>query len=789
MIKTSEHTIHALELDRVLALLSDYAVSGEAKEKCRDICPISDIEDVRLLQQETEDARMLLITKGSPSFADIIAIADSVLRADQGGVLSPVELLRVASVFRVAAALKSYANSESLTSLDAYFNALTVNKYLEERITSSILSEEEIADGASTELSDIRRHKRIQSAKIRESLQKIISSPSFSKYLREPIITIRSDRYVVPVKSEYKNEIPGLVHDVSSSGGTFFIEPMSAVNANNELRELLLKEKKEIERILAELSAEVASRKDQILINYQTLITLDTIFAKAKLSLKMNAVSPELRDDGITELIQARHPLIPSDKIVPITVSIGRDFDALVVTGPNTGGKTVSLKTVGLITLMAECGLQIPAKAGSSVNLFESVYADIGDEQSIEQSLSTFSSHMKTIVEVISLCDKDSLVLFDELGAGTDPAEGAALAIALIQYCLIMGSKVIATTHYAELKMFALRTERVLNASCEFNVETLQPTYRLLIGIPGKSNAFAISKKLGLPEEIISKAGELVNQNDKDFEDLLNQLEQQRLAMERARDEAEQLKRETERLKEKSEEYYQEIKREREKALAQARKDAQYILDDARRTANAATEEIKKLRKEAKEAAGAANYNERQSKIRTDLNDAERRLNGYERPVERAKPTREIREGDTVELLKYGTKATVLTVAKDGTMQLQAGIMRVNAKPSEVYLLENESTAAVKKIIERSAREFHAEAGTPELDLRGMSAAEAVMVLNQFLDNAVMAKRPSARIIHGKGTGVLRKAVHDELKHSRYIKNFRLGTFGEGEDGVTIVEF
>ena len=549
MSELYEKSLHKLELDQILSRLAACAGSSGGKEACLRLRPVTDLEEVELMLRQTTAASDLCIRKGNPVFADVSDVSASLQRADRGGSLQPIELLRIGGVLRCARMIKEYADSEERTNLDGYFYALTANRYLEDRIFNSILSDDEIADSASSELADIRRHMRAQSARIRESLQKIVSSPSFSKYLREPIVTIRADRYVVPVKSEFKNEIPGLVHDVSSSGSTFFIEPMSAVNANNALRELLTKEQREIERILAELSADAAGHREQIDMDYKTLVHLDVIFAKAKLSLRMNAVMPEIHTDGTLELKKARHPLIDKDKVVPISIRLGTDFDTLIVTGPNTGGKTVTLKTLGLLTLMAECGLQIPADDGSSINLFRAVYADIGDEQSIEQSLSTFSSHMKNIVSVVEHCDSDSLVLFDELGAGTDPAEGAALAIALIEFCRNMGAKVVATTHYAELKLYALRTEGVINASCEFDVETLQPTYRLLIGIPGKSNAFAISRKLGLSEHIIEKAKNMVNENDQNFEDVLNLLEQQRQEMERAKEEAEQLKQETENLR------------------------------------------------------------------------------------------------------------------------------------------------------------------------------------------------------------------------------------------------
>ena len=513
------------------------------------------------------------------------------------------------------------------------------------------------------------------------------------------------------------------------------------------------------------------------------------IFARAKLSFQMKAVEPQIREDGKIELKNARHPLIDKKTVVPITVRLGDDFDTMVITGPNTGGKTVTLKTMGLLTLMAECGMHIPADDGSCISLYDRVLADIGDEQSIEQSLSTFSAHMRNIVEIIGQCDGKSLVLFDELGAGTDPAEGAALAIALIQHCRTLGANVAATTHYAELKLFAMRTPGVINASCEFNVETLQPTYRLLIGVPGKSNAFAISRKLGLPEEIIMAAGNLVSENDASFEDVLNQLEQQRQAMEAARAEAEALRLETEKRQKQSEEYFQEIQKEREKAVAKARQEAQHIIDDARRTANAVSEELKELRKQMRDTADAQGVNLRQAELRHSLNEAEEKLAVKREAPKRPAPSRAIRVGDTVELLKLGSKATVLAINKDGSYQLQAGILKVNAKPEEVYLLEQQPNQSVKKIIDSSKRELRMKAASPELDIRGMTTDEMQGVLGMFLDNAYLANLPSVRIIHGKGTGALRAAVHAELKRSKYVKRFRLGSYGEGEDGVTIVEF
>mgnify|MGYP004553968065 FL=1 len=784
-----EKSMKKLELDAILRMLADSASSEEGKERCLGLLPLNDADDIRELQAQTTAACKLIALKGAPGFQSAVPVAASLERADRGGCLTTTELLRVAGVLRCVRAVKSYYNGDDTqTVLDAFFRELAPNRYLEDKITNSILSEEEIADAASPELADIRRHMRVQSAKVKESLQKIITSPSYSKYLRDPIITLRGDRYVVPVKSEYKSEIPGLVHDISSTGSTFFVEPMSAVNANNALRELFLREKKEIERILAELSAEAASFRESIGQSYEMLVRLDCIFARAKLSFRMNGMEPIIRTDARLNLNRARHPLIDPKVVVPISVRLGSDFDTLIITGPNTGGKTVTLKTIGLLTLMAECGLHIPADSGSEIAIFERIMADIGDEQSIEQSLSTFSSHMKNIVEIVRDCDRDTLILFDELGAGTDPAEGAALATALIEFCRQCGSRVAATTHYAELKLYAMRTGGVMNASCEFDVETLRPTYKLLIGVPGKSNAFAISKRLGLEDTIIDKARSLVSENDRNFEDVLNQLEQQRQQMEAAKLEAERLRLQTEQVKAQSEEYLAQIQRERDKAMKTARAEAQALIDQARRVSGEVADEMKQLRKQLRDSADVQQTNAKQTELRKKLNDAEQALLGTQQALpERPKPTRQIKVGDTVELLRFGTRASVLAINKDGSYQLQAGIMKVTARPDEVYLIE-ETQQQVKKIIERSQRTFRNQGASSELDLRGMSADEAVATLSVFLDTAMLANLSSVRIIHGKGTGVLRKAVQEELKHNRAVKSYRLGVYGEGEDGVTIAE-
>ncbi len=790
MSELYEKSLLKLELDKVLEMLAACAGSAEGKAACLQVRPISDLEDVNALLEETTAASDLCTRKGNPAFGDVQNVSPSLERADRGGSLQPAELLRIAGILRCARNIKGYvAEDEKKTVLDPLFSALTPNKYLEDRIFGAILSEEEIADNASSALADIRRHKRVQAGKIRDSLQKIISSPAYAKLLREPIITLRDGRYVVPVKSECKNDVPGLVHDVSASGGTYFVEPMSAVNANNALRELELKEKKEIERILAELSAEAASYRTAIEDDFRLLVRLDVIFAKAKLGYRMRAWAPMVNDQGKIDLRNARHPLLEQGKAVPVSVRLGSDFDTMIITGPNTGGKTVTLKTIGLLTLMAECGMHIPAGDGSSLSTFDAILADIGDEQSIAQSLSTFSSHMKTIVEVVEQCDDRTLVLFDELGAGTDPAEGAALATAIIEFCRKMNSKIVATTHYAELKLYAMQTSGVINASCEFNVETLRPTYKLLIGIPGKSNAFAISRKLGLPEHILKEADDLVGKSDKDFEDVLTRLEGQRQQMEAARVEAERLHRETAKIKEQSEVYHEQLRKEREKALEAARREAQQIIEDARTAANQAAEEIKQLKKQLSESADTSNINQRQAELRRSLNEAEDKLRAQQPQRQRPEPSRGILIGDTVELLKLGMKASVIAINKDGSYQLQAGVMKLSAKADEVYLLEQENPYKEKHVRPaHSGREMQAAAPAMEVDLRGMDTIEAVNVLELFVDGAVRGKLQTIRIIHGKGTGAVRAAVHQALKKNKFIKKFRLGVYGEGEDGVTIAE-
>ena len=786
MSELFEKSMATLELPQVPALLADCAATLEGKERCLALRHLTDLDDVARAQEETSAAVKMLILRGSPGFSGVKPVSASLQRADMGGSLSTRELLDIASVLRCARGARDYGDSEEKTVISHLFRSLTPNRFLEDSITNSILSEEEIADSASSELASIRRHMRSTEARVRDILQRLISSNQ-SKYLQESIITIRSDRYVVPVKAEHKNAIPGLVHDVSSSGSTFFIEPMGVVKANNELRELAAREKKEIERILAELSAQCAAHKEDIGEDYTLLILLDTIFARGQLSLKMEASQPGLSERYL-RLRGARHPLLDKKKAVANDLELGDRFDTLVITGPNTGGKTVTLKTLGLITLMAQCGLHIPAKSDSTVRVFRRVLSDIGDEQSIAQSLSTFSSHMTNIVSILKEADGQTLILFDELGAGTDPVEGAALAAAVIESARELGALVAATTHYAELKVYAMTTPGVENASCEFNVDTLAPTYRLVMGIPGKSNAFAISRRLGLPEEIIDRAAARLDAENVRFEDVLTKLDQQRQEMEKDRAEARRLKLEMEQSAGKAREYRKRLEEERSKVVEKAQAEARAIIQEARDASDLALSELKELKK--RQDLDWQQVNDGRAEARRLLNEAERSIGGAAQEPEAPPPTRPARAGDTVELVSMGTRASVLSVNKDGTLQLQAGILKITAKQDEVRVVEGEtqSQKEARRIVQRAQHTLRAAAAPSEIDLRGMMTDEAIAVLDRFLDTAMMGKLESVTIIHGKGTGAVRKAVREHLKRSRYIKSFRPGRYGEGEDGVTVAE-
>ena len=795
MSELFDKSIRTLELPRVLQMLSDQAVSAEAKERALRVRPETETEEVLRLLDQTDAARTMIGLHGAPSFSGVKPVGEALDRADRGGSLNTRELLTIADLLTAARRAKEYFSGDETTqktAIDHLFLSLHGNRFLEEKIKRCIPDEDTIADAASPELADIRRHMRAAQAKSRQILQKIISSPTYGKILQETIITQRDGRFVVPVKAEHRGDLPGLVHDISSSGATLFIEPMGVVQANNELIELEAKEQKEIQRILAELSAEAAAHREDIQWDYDALVHLDLIFARGQLSYKMDGVRPEVRRDGAIHLRRARHPLLDPKKAVPIDIELGDTFDTLVITGPNTGGKTVTLKTLGLLTLMTQCGFHIPVGDRSSISVYQRVLADIGDEQSIEQNLSTFSAHMTNIVSILAEADRHSLILFDELGAGTDPVEGAALAIAVIQHVRQRGARVAATTHYAELKTFAMTTAGVENASCEFDVETLSPTYRLLIGIPGKSNAFAISKRLGLPEEVIQAAKVQMSGESVRFEDILTQLEAKRQALEKREQEANRLYQQREEDARRAREFREQMERAKENARSRGEAEAKRILRDARAAADQAFAELAEMRKAQAKAERVQNANEARANLLHQLNEAENAISKRDARREPIpKPSRPIREGDLVEIPGVRTPAEVVSVSKDGTLQLKAGVLKMKAKADEVRLIEDDERAAQKKkptvSVRRNAdRALHSSASR-ELDIRGMETLEAESVVENFLSAAVMGKLDTVTIIHGKGTGALRKAVHDILRRSKVVKSFRLGVYGEGETGVTVV--
>ena len=797
MSELFEKSIRTLELPAVLEMLSAKAVSEAAREKSRHIMPATERQEVLRLLDETDAAKERLGLYGSPSFSGVKDVSEPLARADRGGMLNTRELLNIAGL--LTAARRGYEYDEErkgeATAIDRFFSALHTNKYLEDRIHGAILDEETIADTASAELTDIRRKMRIAASKGRQILQKIISSPSYAKVLQEALITQRDGRFVVPVKAECKGSLPGLVHDISSSGATLFVEPMGVVQANNELKELEAREEKEIERILRELSAQCADAMEYILLDYDMLVHLDMIFARAQLSYTMNASRPEVVRKGAISLKRARHPLLDQAKAVPVTVELGGDYDTLVITGPNTGGKTVTLKTLGLLCLMAQCGLHIPADSGSTVRVFDRILADVGDEQSIEQSLSTFSAHMSNTVEILRQADDDSLILFDELGAGTDPVEGAALAIAIIQHARSKGALIAATTHYAELKTFAMTTAGVENASCEFDVQTLRPTYRLLVGIPGKSNAFAISRRLGLDESVIADAKAQMDSESLRFEDVLAQLEEKRQRLEKAQTEANRLWQQREEDARKARIFREQMEKAKENARAKGEAEAKRIVREAQQKTEEIFAQLEELRKQQTRAANFQQVNDAKAAIRHDLKEAEAVLHSRDQEPEAPAPSRPIAVGDLVELAGVKTAATVLNVNGDGSMLLQAGKMKMTVKAGQVRLLESAEEIEKRKKQAAAAQRKNvspqiqlAARAASELDIRGMETLEAESVVENYIDAAVMAKLGTVTIIHGKGTGALRKAVHEMLKRNRAVKSFRLGRYGEGEAGVTVVE-
>ena len=795
MSKLSEKSLRILEYYTILDQLAEHCVSRKAKQQAKNLRPLHDLEDVQELLTQTDDAKRMMTSSGTPAFGGIREVEPALNRAKMGGVLSPRELLDVASLLHAAGQVRKYGNEQQenglKTSLDPLFARINSNKYLEEKISRAIISEEEIADGASSELANIRRQMRQQNVRVRETLNHFVSSSSYSKYLQENLITQRDGRYVIPVKSEHRGDIPGMVHDVSASGATLFIEPAQVVNANNQIKILQGKEKAEIERILAELTSDVAGFADAISGDYEVLCKLDFIFAKANYSFKLNACAPQLSETTQVNLVRARHPLLDQKKAVPIDIALGYDYDTLVITGPNTGGKTVSLKTLGLLSLMAASGMHIPANEQSTVCLFRNIYADIGDEQSIEQSLSTFSAHMKNTVAIMEKCGPDDLILFDELGAGTDPEEGAALAVAIIEYGRQMCSLVAATTHYSELKVFALSTDGVENASCEFDVKTLQPTYKLLTGVPGKSNAFAISRRLGLQPAIIERAKEQISAENVRFEDVLDRLERERHQLQKQREDADRLRRTAQSEKDKAANLKDRAEDETDAILEKAREQAARILREARLVSENVFAQLDDMKKQAQTNAADQNLAAARAALRSTLDKAEKNANKREKKQVEPESIRPLKAGDTVYLLNVGVQGTVLKPEnKDGMVYVQAGIMKVNVPINELRL-EEKKKEKIKKTYRASAgnaAEIRRSAAKSELDVRGMMVEEALIEVDRYISDCLMAHLDVVTIIHGKGTGALRTAIQQHLRHDRHVKSIRNGRYGEGDMGVTILE-
>lgn len=789
--------LHILEFDKILNKMAEYTGNDAVKQRILDLMPASSLGEAEAMQQQTSEAVKLILRYGEPQNMTVPHVVPSLRRCAMGAVLSPKELLDIARVLSIARGVKRYlgsADAEEFPVLGALEQSLTAVKQLEEQFYMCILSEEEIADGASGELSSIRRKMRNMQGKIKDMLDAMIRSSRYQKYLQDPIVTMRGDRYVIPVRAEYRAEVPGVVHDTSSSGATLFVEPMSVVNANNEIRDLRAKEQAEIERILAALSAEVSEYQGEIEADYETLCELDFIFCKGKLSADMGASEPVLNDKGQVYLKKARHPLIARRSVVANDIYLGGDFDTLVITGPNTGGKTVTLKTLGLFCLMAAAGLHIPANDNSSVAVFDSIWADIGDEQSIEQSLSTFSSHMKNIVNIVNKAGKNSLVLFDELGAGTDPVEGAALAVSVLEFLRLAGANTAATTHYSELKLYALSTPGVCNASCEFDVKTLQPTYKLLIGVPGKSNAFAISQRLGLDERIIERARSLMSEDNVRFEDLITDLHESKRVAEDEAQKAQRLRQEADALKEKIEEQKQTLEQRRQKLLDEARREAKRIILDAKDESAKVIKELNELKKNVQNENVGKTIEEARAKLRAKESGIDESFSGVIRPKAQQNAPKSVKVGDAVEIVSLGQSGEVLKPQDaDGNVLVQAGAMKIKVKLADLRLAPKAKKEQSQKGKKKDARSFvgyvskKADVKT-EIDLRGMTLEEALLDADRFLDDAYMAGLNQVSIIHGKGTGVLRAGIADMLRRHRLVKSFRLGRYGEGETGVTIVE-
>lgn len=792
----NEKVLHTLEYNKILDQLTEYAFSADARSRCQKLRPITDRAQIEQLQQQTSDALSRLFKYGSLSFSGVTDIRDSLKRLEIGGALSAIELLRVCSLLESAKRAKAFARSQedndqpddSLTGLFAGIEPLTP---LYDEIRRCILSEDEIADDASSTLHSIRRSMRGMNDKIRAQMNSMINNTTTRSYLQDTVITMRDGRYCLPVKAEAKSLVPGMIHDQSSTGSTLFIEPMAVVNLNNEYKELQLREQEEIEVILAGLSNLTASYATQLLADYELLTELDFIFARAAFAQTYNGVAPLFNDDGRIHIRKGRHPLLDPKKVVPIDVRLGEDFRLLIVTGPNTGGKTVSLKTVGLLTLMGQSGLHIPASERSELGIFDEVFADIGDEQSIEQSLSTFSSHMVNIIRILEQVNDRSLVLFDELCAGTDPTEGAALAISILSKLHLYGARIMATTHYSELKVYALSTPGVENACCEFDVATLSPTYRLLIGIPGKSNAFAISEKLGLPSDLITDAKGRISKSEGDFEDLIADLEKSRSTIEREQLEINQYKAEIESLKKKLEQKQERLDSSRDKILREANEQAYSILKEAK---DVADETIRNFNKYGKAGAPVSEMEKERTKLRGKMDKAAQKMSEQKKAsVPNHNVPKKLRIGDSVKVISMNLKGTVHSLPNArGDLYVQMGILRSLVNINDLILLEEDAAPGTKKFQKTSAGKIKMSKSasvSTEINLIGKTTDEAIPLLDKYLDDAYLAHLPSVRIVHGKGTGALRNAVQAHLKRLKYVKSFHLGEFGEGDAGVTIAEF
>lgn len=782
----------ALELNRVLEMVAREATCDDARELALKLKPVNDIDEAKLLLSQTEDAYSLLARFGAPSFSGLKNVNNALSRAAAGGELNTSELLAIAGTLRAVRSLYEwYGHFSSVrTNLDFFFEGITVNKYLESKIFSVIISEEEISDKASDELFEIRRKKRAKANSIREKLDGIIHSTHYQKFLQEPIVTQRNGRYVVPVKSENRADVPGLVHDMSASGATVFIEPVSVVDANNEIKILESRESEEIRRILFELSTEAGSFSEGIKSSYDSAVMLNLIFAKAHLAEKMKASMPLLNEDGIIELNKARHPLLNPETVVPTDIMLGGEFDTLVITGPNTGGKTVAIKTLGLLTLMAECGLLIPAGVDSKIAVFKNVLVDVGDEQSIEQSLSTFSSHIVNIIDIMKKAGSDSLVLIDELGSGTDPIEGAALAVSIIEYLRGKGARIAATTHYAELKAYALETDGVSNGSCEFDVNTLRPTYKLLIGVPGRSNAFAISERLGMDKAVVEEAKKIVGNENRSFEAVLESLEATRLELEKEKERAERAVQAADRMRSKAQSEKDKIAQLKANELEKAKREAEKIINSAKRQSADFLLKLEQLKKEAENSNATEVARKTRREIKNRLGEMQEIIDPRELAEnwdEDYKLPRPVVKGDAVIIRGIG-EGEVLEVGKEKVL-VQSGIFKARVKMGDLMLTEKKKKP--KPVSQRSVYRTTSRADadvTTELDLRGQTVDEALMNLGLFIDKCVLNNIPEIRIIHGKGTGALRSAVTQELRHHPNIKAFRLGVYGEGENGVTIAE-